>query len=257
MRPGPDRGRGDAHAEAPPGWAAGGGRARAGRRRAVGGGHRPPAQHRSARWRESLTRQRDVEAAGRAARPVRARSPGRSTTSSAARRTPTGSPLKDAAQLIAFAEDRAIFDGYAAAGIGGIRQGTSNPICAAGRCARLSGRDRPGDQPAAAGRRQRALLGRCSARTPTRRSPRPATTAIRCSSTSGGWSTTRSSGRPPSPARSSSRRAAATSGSTSARMSRSATLSHTDTSVRLYLQETFTFLLLTTEASVVLQPPAT
>jgi len=33
-------------------------------------------------------------------------------------------------------------------------------------------------------------------------------------------------------------------------------LSHTDTSVRLYLQETFTFLLLTTEASVVLQPPA-
>jgi uncharacterized linocin/CFP29 family protein len=37
-------------------------------------------------------------------------------------------PAKDAAQKIAFAEDRAIFDGYAAAGIGGIRQGTSNPI---------------------------------------------------------------------------------------------------------------------------------
>jgi uncharacterized linocin/CFP29 family protein len=37
-------------------------------------------------------------------------------------------PAKDAARLIAFAEDRAIFDGYAAAGIGGIRQGTSNPI---------------------------------------------------------------------------------------------------------------------------------
>src|SRR5271154_2344355 len=36
-------------------------------------------------------------------------------------------PAKDAAQRIAFAEDRAIFDGYAAAGIGGIRQGTSNP----------------------------------------------------------------------------------------------------------------------------------
>ena len=31
-------------------------------------------------------------------------------------------------------------------------------------------------------------------------------------------------------------------------------LSHTDTSVRLYLQETFTFLLLTTEASVALNP---
>ncbi|MGO9451957.1 MAG: family 1 encapsulin nanocompartment shell protein [Candidatus Binataceae bacterium] len=38
--------------------------------------------------------------------------------------------LKDAAKSIAFAEDRAIFDGYAAAGIEGIRQGTSNPVTA-------------------------------------------------------------------------------------------------------------------------------
>jgi uncharacterized linocin/CFP29 family protein len=37
-------------------------------------------------------------------------------------------PAKDAAQKVAYAEDRAIFEGYAAAGIGGIRQGTSNPI---------------------------------------------------------------------------------------------------------------------------------
>src|SRR5271156_1875914 len=37
-------------------------------------------------------------------------------------------PLKDAAKLIAFAEDRAIFEGYAAAGIEGVRQGTSNKI---------------------------------------------------------------------------------------------------------------------------------
>lgn len=37
-------------------------------------------------------------------------------------------PLKDAARKIAFAEDRAVFDGYAAAGIQGIRQGTSNPV---------------------------------------------------------------------------------------------------------------------------------
>jgi uncharacterized linocin/CFP29 family protein len=36
--------------------------------------------------------------------------------------------LKDAAKLIAFAEDRAIFEGYAAAGIEGVRQGTSNKI---------------------------------------------------------------------------------------------------------------------------------
>jgi uncharacterized linocin/CFP29 family protein len=40
------------------------------------------------------------------------------------------SPLKDAARRIAFAEDRAVFDGYAAAGIQGIRQGTSNPVLA-------------------------------------------------------------------------------------------------------------------------------
>jgi uncharacterized linocin/CFP29 family protein len=37
-------------------------------------------------------------------------------------------PVKDAARQMAFAEDGAIFEGYAAAGIEGIRQGTSNPI---------------------------------------------------------------------------------------------------------------------------------
>src|SRR5271170_2181045 len=37
-------------------------------------------------------------------------------------------PAKDAAQRLAFAEDRAIFEGYDAAGIEGIRQGTSNPV---------------------------------------------------------------------------------------------------------------------------------
>jgi uncharacterized linocin/CFP29 family protein len=37
-------------------------------------------------------------------------------------------PAKDAAREIAFAEDSAVFEGYAAAGIEGIRQGTSNPL---------------------------------------------------------------------------------------------------------------------------------
>jgi uncharacterized linocin/CFP29 family protein len=37
-------------------------------------------------------------------------------------------PAKDAAQRIAYAEDRAIFEGYSAAGIEGVRQRTSNPI---------------------------------------------------------------------------------------------------------------------------------
>jgi uncharacterized linocin/CFP29 family protein len=36
-------------------------------------------------------------------------------------------PAKDAARKLAFAEDRAIFEGYTPAGIVGIRQGTSNP----------------------------------------------------------------------------------------------------------------------------------
>lgn len=36
-------------------------------------------------------------------------------------------PLKEAARKIAFAEDRAVFEGYAAAGIQGIRQAASNP----------------------------------------------------------------------------------------------------------------------------------
>ena len=36
-------------------------------------------------------------------------------------------PAKDAARKLAFAEDRAIFEGYEAAGIVGVRQATSNP----------------------------------------------------------------------------------------------------------------------------------
>jgi uncharacterized linocin/CFP29 family protein len=37
-------------------------------------------------------------------------------------------PAKDAAKTLAFAEDRAIFEGYKAANIQGIREGTSNPV---------------------------------------------------------------------------------------------------------------------------------
>jgi len=40
------------------------------------------------------------------------------------------SPLKDAARKIAFAEDRSVFGGYPAAGIQGIREGSSNPAVA-------------------------------------------------------------------------------------------------------------------------------
>jgi uncharacterized linocin/CFP29 family protein len=40
------------------------------------------------------------------------------------------SPLKEAARKIAFAEDRAVFDGWAGAGIGGLRPGASNKAVA-------------------------------------------------------------------------------------------------------------------------------
>jgi uncharacterized linocin/CFP29 family protein len=41
---------------------------------------------------------------------------------------PDWQPVKDAAKKIAFAEDRAVFEGYPAAGITGVRQSTSNPV---------------------------------------------------------------------------------------------------------------------------------
>jgi uncharacterized linocin/CFP29 family protein len=40
---------------------------------------------------------------------------------------PDWQPVKDAAKKIAFAEDRAVFEGYPAAGITGLRHSTSNP----------------------------------------------------------------------------------------------------------------------------------
>jgi uncharacterized linocin/CFP29 family protein len=43
---------------------------------------------------------------------------------------PDWQPVKDAAKRIAFAEDRAVFDGYAAARITGVRQASSNPSLA-------------------------------------------------------------------------------------------------------------------------------
>ena len=43
---------------------------------------------------------------------------------------PDWQPVKDAAKKIAFAEDRAVFDGYAAAQIAGVRQASANPALA-------------------------------------------------------------------------------------------------------------------------------
>ena len=54
----------------------------------------------------------------------------RSTTVERGAQDADWQPVKDAAKQIAFTEDRAIFDGFAAAGIAGIRNGSSNPAIA-------------------------------------------------------------------------------------------------------------------------------
>jgi uncharacterized linocin/CFP29 family protein len=165
-------------------------------------------------------------------------------------------PAKDAARKIAFAEDGAIFEGYSAAGIGGIRQGTSNPIMvlpadvraypeaiaqALSRL-RLVGVNGP----------YAVLLGA------------DAYTALAETSDHGYpvlehvkrlvndeiiWA----------PAIAGAFVLTTRGGDFGLYMGQDVSIgysSHTDTAVRLYLQETFTFLLLTTEAVVALSPPA-
>jgi len=96
-------------------------------------------------------------------------------------------PAKDAARAIAFAEDRAIFEGYDAAGIVGIRQGTSNPKKA------LPADVREYPEAIAQGLSQLRLVGvngpysvllGAAAYTRWRK---PATTVTRCWSTSSDW----------------------------------------------------------------------
>ncbi len=165
-------------------------------------------------------------------------------------------PAKDAAQKIAYAEDRAIFEGYPAAGIGGIRQGTSNPIMTlpvdvrqypdaiaqALSQLRLVGVNGP----------YSVLLGA------------DAYTALAETSDNGYpvlehvkklvkdeiiWA----------PAIGGAFVLTTRGGDFSLHIGQDVSigyLSHTDSVVRLYLQETLTFLLLTTEAAVALSPPA-
>src|ERR1700739_1623649 len=165
-------------------------------------------------------------------------------------------PAKDAARQIAFAEDCAIFDGYAAGGLTGGRQGTSNPkmtlpsdvreypnaIAQALSQLRLAGVNGP----------YSVLLGAdaYTALAETVDHGFPGLEHVRrlvdaaliwAPAIAGAFvMTTRG-------------------GDFGLYLGQDVSigyLSHTDASVRLYLQETFTFLLLTTEASVVLAPPA-
>jgi uncharacterized linocin/CFP29 family protein len=165
-------------------------------------------------------------------------------------------PAKDAAKTIAFAEDRAIFDGYAAAGIGGVREGTSNPVM------RLPTDIRDYPDAIAQALTQLRLVGVNG----------PYSVLLSADAYTG-LSETRDHGYPVmehvkrqvdgeiiwAPAIAGAFVLTTRGGDFALHIGQDLSigyLSHTDTVVRLYLQETFTFLLLTTEASVALNPAA-
>jgi uncharacterized linocin/CFP29 family protein len=165
-------------------------------------------------------------------------------------------PVKDAARRIAFAEDGAIFDGYAAAGIVGVRQGTSNPKTT------LPADVREYPEAIAQGLSQLRLVGVNGPYAVLLGAD--AYTALAETSDHGYpvlehvkrlvddkiiWA----------PAIAGAFVLTTRGGDFDLHIGQDVSigyLSHTDTAVRLYLQETFTFLLLTTEASVALAPPA-
>src|SRR5262249_41203113 len=165
-------------------------------------------------------------------------------------------PAKDAAQKIAYAEDRAIFEGYAAAGIGGIRQGTSNPI----RTLPADVREYPDAIAQALSKLRLAGVNG------------PYSVVLGAAAYTALAETT-DNGYPVldhvkklvkddiiwAPALEGAFVLTARGGDFDLQIGQDVSigyLSHTDSVVRLYLQETFTFFLLTSEASVALSPPA-
>jgi uncharacterized linocin/CFP29 family protein len=165
-------------------------------------------------------------------------------------------PAKDAAREIAFAEDRAIFEGYNAAGIVGIRQGTSNPKMT------LPADVREYPNAIAQGLSQLRLVGVNG----------PYSVLLGAGAYTA-LAETSDQGYPVlehvkrlvdgkivwAPAIDGAFVLTTRGGDFDLHIGQDVSigyLSHTDTSVRLYLQETFTFLLLTTEASVAINAPA-
>jgi uncharacterized linocin/CFP29 family protein len=165
-------------------------------------------------------------------------------------------PVKDAARKIAFAEDAAIFDGYAAGGIGGIRQGTSNPLMS------LPGDVRNYPDVVSNALNQLRLVG-VEGPYSVVFSPEAYTALAEA----------RDYGDPVlehvrhlvdgeiiwAPAIAGACVLTTRSGDFDLHLGQDISIgysSHTDTAVRLYLQETFTFLLLTAEAAVALRPAA-
>jgi uncharacterized linocin/CFP29 family protein len=165
-------------------------------------------------------------------------------------------PAKDAARQIAFAEDRAIFEGYSAAGIGGIRQGTSNPIMM------LPTDVRAYPEAVAQALSQLRLVGvngpyavllgadAYTALAETSDHGYPVLEHVkRLVNDEIIWA----------PAIAGAFVLTTRGGDFGLYIGQDVSIgysSHTDTAVRLYLQETFTFLLLTAEAAVALSPPA-
>jgi uncharacterized linocin/CFP29 family protein len=165
-------------------------------------------------------------------------------------------PAKDAARQVAFAEDGAIFEGYAAAGILGVRQGTSNPKPT------LPADVREYPEAIAQGLSQLRLVGVNGPYSVLLGAD--AYTALAETSDHGYpvlehvkrlvddkiiWA----------PAIAGAFVLTTRGGDFDLHIGQDVSigyLNHTDAAVRLYLQETFTFLLLTTEAAVALAPPA-
>jgi uncharacterized linocin/CFP29 family protein len=164
-------------------------------------------------------------------------------------------PAKDAARQLAFAEDGAIFEGYAAAGIEGIRKTTSNPIMA------LPVDVRQYPEAIAQGLSRLRLVGVNGPYSVLLGAD--AYTALAETSDYGYpvlehikrlvdeqiiWA----------PAIAGAFVLTTRGGDFELHLGQDVSIgyfNHTDTSVRLYLQETFTFLLLTGEAAVALAPP--
>jgi uncharacterized linocin/CFP29 family protein len=165
-------------------------------------------------------------------------------------------PAKEAAQKIAYAEDRAIFEGYPAAGIGGIRQGTSNPVIP------LPADVRHYPNAIAQALNQLRLVGVNG----------PYSVLLSADAYTA-LADTSDNGYPVlqhvkklvkdeiiyAPAIAGAFVLTTRGGDFDLHIGQDVSigyLSHTDNVVRLYLQETFTFLLLTTEAAVALAPPS-
>ncbi len=164
-------------------------------------------------------------------------------------------PAKDAARQLAFAEDGAIFESYAAAGIEGIRKKTSHPIMT------LPADARQYPEAIAQGLSRLRLVGVNG----------PYSVLLGADAYTS-LAETSDHGYPVlehvrrlvddqiiwAPAIAGAFVLTTRGGDFELHIGQDASigyLSHTDTSVRLYLQETFTFLLLTEEAAVALAPP--